>query len=270
MDRPLFNKIMNADHDFQIGKNHLVCEDYALSGVRENDAYAIICDGCSASYDVDVGARLLALAAKETFITHDILTLGWDTYGKETIKKANQAFNLFPALHPQTLDATLLFTMVKDNVATVFLYGDGVFFHKSAKGLYALKIELSSGAPDYLSYDLDRYRREGYDKLDGTKLQETYYEDGTSSTVEFKPFTPIAVKRKVEAGDIVAVCSDGIGSFRRSDNNPIPWMELAPEFIDFKSPTGVFAKRRMATFKKKCLKEAITHGDDISVSAIIV
>jgi len=45
---------------------------------------------------------------------------------------------------------------------------------------------------------------------------------------------------------------------------------LAEEFIGFKSSTGIFVKRRLAAFKKKCVKECMTHSDDISVSAIIV
>jgi len=32
----------------------------------------------------------------------------------------------------------------------------------------------------------------------------------------------------------------------------------------------VFVKRRMAAFKRKCIKEGWTHSDDISIGAIVV
>ena len=56
---------MNADHYYTIGNSHSVCQDYAISGLVENGAYAILSDGCSSSPDVDVGARMLSLSAKE-------------------------------------------------------------------------------------------------------------------------------------------------------------------------------------------------------------
>ena len=268
---------MNADCDFQIGKDHLVCQDYALAWATETEAVGILCDGCSASPDVDIGARLLALAARETYKIYDLKLLGYQTgyqiFGGETIETARKVFNLYPSLSPQAMDATLLLVRVKDNEVIAFIYGDGVFFHKSATGLYAMRVELTSGAPDYLSYFLDPVRKQQYDKYsvaDDEYKEITVY-DGETRTVEKQaPFSSVVIQRNVQPGDIVVVCSDGIGSFRRADNSSILWMDLAEEFIDFKNPTGVFAKRRLAAFKKKCIKEGWTHRDDISVSAIIV
>ena len=57
---------MNADRSFQIGNDHTICEDFALADVEAGLAYAIVCDGCSASTDVDFGARALAFSAKRT------------------------------------------------------------------------------------------------------------------------------------------------------------------------------------------------------------
>ncbi len=52
---------MNTDCFYSIGHSHKVCEDYALSGtIGDTLAYAVVCDGCSSSKQVDVGARLLA------------------------------------------------------------------------------------------------------------------------------------------------------------------------------------------------------------------
>ena len=55
---------MNANSTFSIGKNHIVCEDYALAYTGPIITYAIVSDGCSSSPDVDFGARCLAMSAK--------------------------------------------------------------------------------------------------------------------------------------------------------------------------------------------------------------
>jgi hypothetical protein len=74
----------------------------------------------------------------------------------------------------------------------------------------------------------------------------------------------------VAEGDVIAVVSDGINSFRKADNTPLAWIELIDEFTGFKTFEGEFVLRRIAAFKRKCLKEGITHSDDISVAAIVI
>lgn len=263
---------MNADSDFKIGHGHLVCQDYATTCVGKDCACAILSDGCSASPDVDIGARVLTLSAKwATVVDNSIGTdHNYTTFGKICIQNAARIFEILPHLHPQALDATLLVAWVKENVLTAYIYGDGVFFHKSSTGLYALRVELDTGAPDYLSYTIDPARKREYDTIGGgTKKVEIHDENG-KGYFEYKPFSPVIVTRKVQAGDIVAVCSDGINSFRRADDSSIEWLELAEEFIGYKTFSGIFVKRRFAAFKKKCLKEGWTHGDDISVAAIVI
>ena len=56
----------------------------------------------------------------------------------------------------------------------------------------------------------------------------------------------------------------------RDSNEPIPWTDLVDEFTGFKNFEGEFVQRRIAAFKRKCLKEGITHSDDISIAAIHV
>ena len=56
--------VENLDWYFTIAKQHVVCEDYALTG-WEPVPYTIVCDGCSSSEHTDVGARVLAWSAKK-------------------------------------------------------------------------------------------------------------------------------------------------------------------------------------------------------------
>ena len=257
---------MNADRTFWIGNTHVICEDYAIADAGLNLAYAIVSDGCSASSEVDFGARAIAMSAKS------VLRLGGhdstpEKFGNDVITRARRIVEVFPYLSPQCLDATLLVAWVCENNLTAYLYGDGVFVHKSKKGVNTVHIHLTSGAPDYLSYHLDPLRRESYDKMEDNKKEVWTSYNGIWDT---KPFNPFIYNCPVEEGDVVAVISDGINSFRQQDNTPIDWQTLIGEFTGFKTTEGEFAARRISAFKRKCLKEGMVHTDDISVAAIVV
>lgn len=263
---------MNANSTFSIGKDHIICEDYALTGQSAGLAYAVICDGCSASPEVDFGARILAMSAKRAIlISRDNDP---NRFGEIIVQNAERIWDVLPHLHKQALDATVLTTWVEDNKLTTRLFGDGVFIHKSGNDIYAINMHLTSGAPDYLSYYLDTQRMALYKAMKANvKSIETYeFINGvhTHTTGVTDPFIPITLKREVKPGDIVAVISDGINSFRKSDNTEIDWVDLIEEFIGFKNTEGEFVIRRIAAFKRKCLKEGTTHHDDISISAIVV
>jgi serine/threonine protein phosphatase PrpC len=265
---------MNANSTFWIGHDHIVCQDYAIAGAtcNGNIEYAIVCDGCSSSPDVDVGARLLAFSARESILTGNLTEYGLS--GIEVIKRASQLFLTFPHTHSQSLDVTLLAAWVKNSKLTAYMFGDGVLIHKSKNVTRSYHIQLTSGAPDYLSYHLDNTRLKAYDKMkDNEKIITSIVSDGTGST-PFKdygvPLLPYIVESPVETGDVIVLISDGINSFRKSDFTVIPWSDLIEEFAGFKNFEGEFVQRRIAAFKRKCIKEGVTHSDDISAAAIIV
>jgi len=134
----------------------------------------------------------------------------------------------------------------------------------------AVHIELSSGAPDYLSYHLDPQRKQSYMALTNNTKDIVIRDGDKISTRTYDPFNPFIYNTTVSEGDVISVISDGINSFRKSDNEPIPWTDLVDEFTGFKNFEGEFVQRRIAAFKRKCLKEGITHSDDISIAAIHV
>lgn len=285
---------MNADHEYQIGKDHTVCQDYAVSGViptddeDENFAYAIVCDGCSASPDVDCGARLLALSAREFMCSILSTNLEAEMFGKHCIRLAALSANRFAMLHPQAFDATLLIAIVKDRKLTAFLFGDGVFIHRSKMAdksdlVRAIHIKLTvpvpdtdiiASPPDYLAYELDQERKVRYLAKNVNKTVEDYifHKDGLDSHTEktLPPFAPVIIRNDVDPGDVIAVCSDGIGSFRQPNNDSISWRDLIDDYTGFKTTTGVFVHRHISAFKRKCQKKLITHSDDISIAAIVV
>lgn len=256
---------MNADSTFQIGKDHTVCEDYALAGITKDIAYAIVCDGCSASPDVDFGARVLALAARENIFWG--LDKDYYSFGESTIKAAKETSKRFTLLHPQCLDATLLTAWVINKNLTAYMFGDGVFVHRNKAGVKSVHVHLTSGAPDYLAYVIDKDRITAYDKLPDNRKEVWTSYDGIHS---YKPFVPFTYECPVEEGDTISLISDGINSFRRSDNEAIEWQELLDEFTGFKNFEGQFVLRRIAAFKRKFTKDNCHHLDDISIASIFV
>ena len=259
---------MNANSTFSIGKDHTVCEDYALAYSGPTITYAIVSDGCSASPEVDFGARCLAMSAKrELRLNPDLLSFD----GKKAITNAQRVIDVFPYLSPQFLDATLLVAAVNGKHLLVEMYGDGVMVHRKKGTVVSVHVQLTSGAPDYLSYHLDPIRKQAYLALEDN-IKEIIIRDGTveSHRDDYGPLNPFIYDTTVEPGDVIAVISDGINSFRKMNNDPIPWTDLIDEFTGYKTFEGEFVLRRVAAFKRKCLKEGITHSDDISCAAIIV
>lgn len=261
---------MNANSTFSIGKDHIVCEDYALAYYGPTITYAILSDGCSASPEVDFGARCLAMSAKrEIRLNPNVL----DFDAKKAIVNAQRVIDVFPYLSPQFLDATLLVAAIVNKHLVVYMYGDGVMVHRKKDGIVAVHVQLSSGAPDYLSYQLDPLRRQAYDKLEDNVKEIAIFSEGkldTSRTGDYHPFDPFIYDTTVNDGDVISVISDGINSFRKANNDSIQWTDLIEEFTSYKTFEGEFVLRRISAFKRKCLKEGITHSDDISVASIIV
>lgn len=262
----------NTNSTFFIGKEHIICEDYALSGINDDIAYAIVCDGCSASPDVDFGARLVAQSAKKAILTAKDCDPNY--FGELIIRDANKILDIYPHLNKQTLDATLLMAWVKDNNVNIRMYGDGVIVHKSENSIYSVNISLSSGAPDYLSYYLNGKRMKLYMDIENNikNIQEYKIEGDNKSLTNSitKPFDPFTLIRPVKTGDIISVISDGINSFINSSNVRLNWYDILNEFIDYKNVEGEFVIRRMNAFRRKCLKDGTTHYDDVGIASIVI
>lgn len=270
---------MNADHYFTIGSDHDVCEDYALSIAGDTSAFIALCDGCSSSPDVDFGARALALSAKRTLSVGggDMIA---DLFGKVTIHNLGNLHEKLP-IHPHSLDATLLVAFVKENNFKSHIFGDGVFFHKTHTTLRIIHVDFEPNSdgkscPAYLSYYLDELRKKDYETIaTGSKhILDILFYIGDKGSIEkedyVKPFVPVTFDGTVNKGDIIGIMSDGVNSFRHSDNSEIPWVEMVKSFVDFKTTSGVFVQRRLSSLKRQYVKEHTSHYDDISMASIVI
>jgi hypothetical protein len=193
---------MNTNSTYSIGKDHVVCEDYALDYTGLIIAYAIVSDGCSSSPEVDFGARCLAMSAKRELRRNPDMLFD----GKDAIANAQRVTDVFPYLSPQFLDATLLVACINDkNHLTVYMYGDGVMVHRKQNGIVAVHVQLSSGAPDYLSYHLDPLRKQAYMELENNKKEVIIRENDKESAREYTPFDPFIYDCQVSDGDVISV-----------------------------------------------------------------
>lgn len=256
-----------------------------MVGMVAEQGFALLSDGCSSSKNVDFGSRILVHAARDNLMP--ILTSGGSfdaaAFAAATIAKAGRVLGCLSAMPDSILDATLLLGLVRPESskerfrAQVCFWGDGVAIVRRQERVEAILLRFAGNAPPYLSYALNAPRRAAYlGRQGGQKeilrvtfdlagkeiLREVRREAGTDLVI------PHQEQFDLDAGDSLALVSDGITQFFTADNTPIPWEALAPKFVDFKRPTGVFVRRRMNFFERENRAAGIRHLDDLSVAAL--
>lgn len=271
----------NADSFFTIGKSHTVCQDYARTGSQRGDGmpFAVLCDGCSASPDSDMGARFLALAAASEIQTGEEESIS--LFNHYTLKRASASLGYY-GLPLRALDATLLTAQVEHEHSRVRVrvQGDGVVVCRKRTGFWDMwLVEHPQGAPRYLSYDQEPNRLTGYRHEFGEETLVNVYsftEEGRylqkssecQGNVEF--FAP------AEEYDLVLLLSDGVSSFQQlvATNTSrhltgVPAEEVISHLLKIKSFTGQFLQRRCRSFLTKfCTEHNWQHYDDFSAAAI--
>lgn len=277
--------MINVDTFLEIGKTHDICQDYVISGI-DPFPYVIVSDGCSSSKDTDVGARILALSARN-FITHpkdyfinyfnnetcngDFLD---DMYSKMGLCVINNAFTIanIMSLGIECLDATLIISFIIDNKVYTFLYGDGNVLIKNGSNIRYINVNFPSSAPFYLSYHLNPKRMIQYfDSFDDVKTVSDMDLVGEKNLFleEWKCESPIAYKFDISESSTYLVGSDGLNSFI-TNGIVKDTRELIQPMLEFKNFNGKFIKKRFKRFILNMGKEGITHFDDISVGGFHV
>lgn len=278
---------MNQDCYFEIGHSHTICEDYALAGeINDKLSYAIVCDGCSSSDNVDVGARILAHSAKEylcsRYANYNDIPDNLDAHeiGLSIITRAVPHIKVL-MLPNTSLDATLIISLASEDKITTFFYGDGAMAYKCTDDIYYQEVEFPSGAPFYLSYLLDPSRENGYLTQLGRKAIVKYYqlqEDGLNQIGEkiLDDLETPEFFKELAGGSCdsewTAIMSDGIQTYQTTDEFGIqhdcPVEDAIKKVSAYKGFKGKFVERRMKRMRKNCEKEGITHYDDISIATI--
>lgn len=272
---------MNADAHFVIGKTHKVCEDYAIAGEFEGQAFAIVSDGCSSSPDTDFGSRLMARAAVEDFSRwKDVLELPASLNPERCLWQAD-TWRKALGLNPYCLDATLLMAFQAEREIRVFVTGDGVVAARKRGSVeyHYWAVRYPSGAPGYLSYLLDPKRLAVFiGQTEGTRLVEHYTgprDEIRNIRVPWGAWGPAWTLQLDPAEyDLVAVMSDGAESFQREEGGrlvPVPLWDVLDQVMSVKGAKGQFITRRLNRFLTRfCVKNGWQHYDDFGVAALAI
>ncbi len=253
------------------------CQDYALCG-HDPIPYTILCDGCSSSRNTDVGARLLAFAARRNIsdLIEPILnSLSPDTTFKEVYKVfgLRSIFDAWKAadsigLNKESLDSTLIVSFFWNNHVYCFVYGDGTII---ASNLLTKKISFEGNAPYYLSYQVDSDRASSYwdfakQYMGFVKRVETT--GGTPHSILLHYDSPIIFKMETK---LFLSSTDGIDSLIDFNTvEKVPISLVSSEFCGIKNTKGEFIKRRVRKALEEFNEKNIYLSDDLSIGAILI
>lgn len=271
---------MNSDSIFMIGKSHKVCQDYSTHDLINDLQFVLLSDGCSSSPNTDYGSRLLTLRAKSIIKKYNGNNIPYIMYDK--LEDDLKTFQPITELPIETFDATLLSIVAHENgYFKTSCFGDGVIAFLRYDGTIDVAIiEYPSGAPFYLSYNLQSDRKILYgEKFGFNRIIKTYKIDDVGCTLKEtiirKDCDPWFWSGDVSSTKAVVVFSDGVLSFTepsKSDTSKareaIPFEKIIRELMAFKNFHGTFVHRRVQAFMKKCEAENIWAYDDFSMGAI--
>lgn len=280
-----------TDHYFHIGNRHLTsgkpCQDYAISSVYNDIAFAIVSDGCSTGGNTDVGSRILALSSATAVREH--WAINRDALGefvpqevmlrqKIVLAGTRQALGL----HPHDMLATCVYAYISPSGGFAHIQGDGVVALKYRDGsMDMFNFEWENNMPYYPAYnedDLANFIKAHGNDLEGLRLSEKKCFMGTDGNFfesDVKTYTlsngirgvviNISKDLLLKELEFIAVFSDGVAQI-----DQMRWEDVVAMFMAFKNTTGEFAKRRMIRGIKDVQKVGKGPIDDISYAVIRV
>ncbi len=275
-----------TDVFFAIGSTHKVCQDYARCGKDPSKPFAILSDGCSSAPDVDLGSRLVTLAAETQLDRQEVPN------NEDLIASILLNLNIFQRtlqISRESLCATLMIANIVGNNFRTLCVGDGIVVAKAPDGFMSVReYTFESGAPYYLRYELDsevkyeyfkEFEKEG--KIQGERRAYSILPNGEVTEVREEPFTfgyeSIYFEEffPMNEWESVAIVSDGGHSFQKQQNTatsktsiPVISSEILKELMSFKAYTGKFAQRRWDRASRLFKEKGIENSDDISMGVI--
>lgn len=279
---------MNSDSYFRISQKtatHPVCQDYTQAGEKDNVRYVVLADGCSSAKDTDFGARLLVRSLVNELGRHENLKSIYEA-AISVADSCRRTINLLP----ESLHATLLCAVERPESVEVGIYGDGyvVARKQEDKSLLIIKHEFESNAPFYLSYTVQPDNRAKYMEKFGNDPfviskfsrrqalgQETFvkwHEESFNITKGTQLNTYNFPRNEF---DLVAILSDGLGSFYKSVeegtsriDQPVGIEHVIPKLFEFKGTAGTFLLRRSIRAFKDFDDLGWKNADDFSFGVV--
>jgi len=282
-----------ADAHFCTGsahsKDHSPCQDYAIADSELDLPFAIVSDGCSSSGRTDLGARVVALAARKILHTNPLENQAAHGFqSRLLIEVADLAKAL--ELDENDLDATVGLVQARSNgEATALLFGDGVIAVRNGQEVSVTIVDWAGNLPGYPNYLLN------WDRLDAFASQSVEYsfsEDrppcrirnyrltttnnlehfsGSSFTTSLESEesrdVPAGLKglyANIHQADVIAVMTDGV-----SQVSEIEFGNVVGELMQIKSSRqGMFVTRRLSRALNSWSKRGSYPVDDIAMAAI--
>lgn len=253
---------MNFDAHFATGRQHPVCQDYAL--VRGD--VAVVSDGCSSSPMTDFGSRFLCLAASEQ-----------ETRGGEGIAVRAHDMARQAGLPDGCVDATLgRLSLLGEDEVHAELWGDGVVAGRLREGAVIYYVVTTpNNAPDYLSYHLfpDRKRAFLAQAKEGYKEVRVYIEGRLDQVIQWDLLTPFVTDYHVGLYELVTICTDGVLSFIEhgpTGDKRVPVWDVLQQIMSIRTYEGAFIQRRVGNgfLRRFCAKNKWEHFDDLGVIGV--
>lgn len=270
--------VENLDCYFTIAKQHIICEDYAISEMAPIP-HLIVCDGCSSSRNTDIGARILATSAKkslgECFEDTAYMELpSYGDFGYTILNRARHVTELL-GLESACLDATVLLAMPYHGNIHVYVYGDGYIVTVNREGdLAYMSFSYEKNMPYYLTYWTDKARREMYltSNRDGKGVVTiTEYREGQKNLRHMDCDSPLTFTFVMNEYRLLALTSDGVSSFLSiEENKKIPVKDVLEQLVAYKTTKGDFVKRRTRRMIKNYEKQGIYPMDDLSIATLLI
>lgn len=250
--------ILSTDSFVVIGGSHDICQDYAMT----TDKSIIVCDGCSSSQDSDFGAQMLARSI--ALYSKSGIKKGYTDYIYDitcSIFLAHKASGIM-GLPNNSLDATLVAGIIQENKLHFFFAGDGsVAWKYKGQDANYVTVQYCLGAPEYLSYSLDKARHDMYMEVYGNK--RTIKCAGNIEEIDLPDVnkSPIYCINDIDTDDLewAVVFSDGVESFQG-----VPSSMVMHGLSSFKNFKGKFMKRRAKRFFSD---NKTYHDDDVACAA---
>jgi len=273
---------ISLDSYYEIGNDHVVCDDYALHGQVNGMYYAIVADGCSSSKNTDIGSRIVAHSAvvalskinDPSFLSPEKDSLLVDAPFPVSSALGNLILGELHHMSKSILlpssafDSTLVLLLLYKNRLWHFMWGDGSIIWSYGDQLQLLQVKYHDEAPYYLSYQLDPIRDHAYCEQFKWQNKEICYTLGFDSRHFSEPLQPYFEYKDLDYFNnydsvSVVVTTDGIDSY-----NHLPVEIAAKQYVDYKNTAGYFVTRRMRRIRRNCLNDNIEHYDDIACAAM--
>jgi hypothetical protein len=243
---------METNAYYQIGRDHKVCEDYAVCG-NEPFPYAILSDGCSSVNDSDIGARILVSMAKK-----NIEAFTPDTYKEfvNSIVFQSKVIAKLMGLEKQCLYATLNIIIHYNHKTYALMIGDGCLLYKTTQGQVDFIVhEYKNNYPFYPAYLTEKINSEDKGLIVKTSDKST---ESVYDSVTLYDFDDI---------EWIMGSSDGIFSFTNG-YSIIDFENIRDQLSDLKSFKGEFIERKMKRIIKNYNKDGNYNSDDWSVTGL--